>query len=473
MIRFAPIVFSLLAANALAQNDVVPVSYARDVRPILDAHCAGCHQPAKPRGGLDVTSIEQMLTGGDSGPALVPGDSTRSPLALTITAHDGKAPLMPQDRDPLHEQAVERIRRWIEQGASDDTPHDLIDRVNADHPPVYSTPPIVTALAYSPDGSILAVCGYHETLLFSPDSGALLSRLIGRAERIESIAFSPDGTRLAVAGGSPSRYGELQIWNVAKRELEHAESVTADSIRGVSWSPSGELVAFGCADRSVRAFDVKKKKLTLFNAAHDDFVLDTAFSKDGSHLVSVSRDRSMKLVKVETAQFIDNITSITPGQTKGGLMTVRRHPVDDLVLTGGADGVPRLYKIYREQKRQIGDDFNLVRAFESLGGRIGGVAFSPDGSRFAAVASSRSGGELRVHTVADGALVLSRSEAAPLYALAFRSDGSAIASAGRDGVVRVRDVASGELQLEFAALPVPAPPTPVIPTPSDDSIGSR
>ena len=45
----------------------------------------------------------------------------------------------------------------------------------------------------------------------------------------------------------------------------------------------------------------------------EDWVLATAFSTDDSHLVSVGRDRSMKLIKVATQQFIDNITSITPG----------------------------------------------------------------------------------------------------------------------------------------------------------------
>ena len=37
----------------------------------------------------------------------------------------------------------------------------------------------------------------------------------------------------------------------------------------------------------------------LYQSAHDDWVLDTVFSTDGSHLVTVSRDRSMKLILVE------------------------------------------------------------------------------------------------------------------------------------------------------------------------------
>ena len=77
---------------------------------------------------------------------------------------------------------------------------------------------------------------------------------------------------------------------------------------------------------------------------------------------------SMKLTIVATGQFVDNITSITPGALKGGLVDVIRHPTREEVLAVGADGEPRLYKIFREKARQIGDDFNLIRAYSKLAG---------------------------------------------------------------------------------------------------------
>ncbi len=72
---------------------------------------------------------------------------------------------------------------------------------------------------------------------------------------------------------------------------------------------------------------------------------------DGSYLVSVSRDRSMKLIEVATQRFVDNITSITPGALKGGLMCVDRHPRRDELLIGGADGEPKTYRMHRIKKR--------------------------------------------------------------------------------------------------------------------------
>ena len=96
----------------------------------------------------------------------------------------------------------------------------------------------------------------------------------------------------------------------------------------------------------------------------------TVFSVKGTHLVSVSRDRSMKLTEVATERLEDNICSITPGALKGGLQAVDRHPIKDELFIGGADGTPKLYQMFRTKARVIGDDFNNIRNFAPLPGRI-------------------------------------------------------------------------------------------------------
>ncbi|HCO22929.1 MAG TPA: hypothetical protein DIT97_07685, partial [Gimesia maris] len=78
---------------------------------------------------------------------------------------------------------------------------------NQEHPPTYSSPPVITSLAYSPDGKILAVAGFHEVILHAADGDQILARLIGKSQRIESVQFSPDGKSLAVTGGTPAERG--------------------------------------------------------------------------------------------------------------------------------------------------------------------------------------------------------------------------------------------------------------------------
>jgi mono/diheme cytochrome c family protein len=336
--RFLRPVLSALAMLALGllplraeppakAKEPAEVSYYRHIRPIFQQHCQGCHQPAKPQGSYVMTSYAYLLKAGDKGgPGIVPGQPEQSYVIHEITPQNGKPPTMPKGKEPLKPHDIDLITRWIRDGAKDDSPMSAREVVDADHPPVYDLPPVITGLDYSPDSSILAVTGYHEVLLHKADGSGLVGRLVGLSERTQSVAFSPDGKFLAVTGGDPGRFGEVQIWDVARRKLRLSLAVTFDTVYGASWSPDGSKVAFGCADNTLRAIESPGGKQVLFQGAHSDWVLYTVFSSDGLHLVSVSRDRSMKLTEVATQRFIDNITSITPGALKGGLITVARRP---------------------------------------------------------------------------------------------------------------------------------------------------
>jgi WD40 repeat protein/mono/diheme cytochrome c family protein len=462
---------SLFCSLASADEPAAPagpsaedVSYWKQVRPIFQVHCQGCHQPAKASGTYVMTSFDALLAGGESGePAIAPGDPEASYLVAQITPADGQA-AMPQEQPPLSEEQRELIARWIAQGAVDDTPESARGRYDAEHPPEYSAAPVVTAIAFSPNAQLLAVSGYHEVLLHDADKilqgqPSLVGRLIGMSERIESAAFSPDGTRLAVAGGSPGRLGELQLWDVDARELLLAVTASYDTCYGASWSPDGRLVALGCPDNTVRAYEAETGKQVLFNGAHNDWVLDTVFSVTASHLVTVSRDRSMKLIEVPTERFVDNITSITPGALKGGLHAVDRHPQRDELLIGGADGAPKIYRMFREKDRVIGDDFNLIRAFDAMPGRIFDVAFRADGERIVAGSSYNGAGHVHVFETESGQLTAKLHDIpSAIYAVAFSPDGQWIASGGFDGTVSLHNAQDGQLKVRFVPAPLPEPP---------------
>lgn len=456
-----------LRAEEPAADAPQPVSFYKEIRPILQDHCQGCHQPAKRSGGLLLTSFAEMQQGGDTQePAVVAGKPDESLLVRYITPRDGQPPLMPQDAEPLTAAQIDLIRRWIAEGAHDDTPQGAQDAVDMQHPPVYKLAPVITSLDFSPDDALLAVSGYHEVLLWRADGSGLEARLVGLSERIESAVFSPDGKYLAVTGGSPARFGEVQVWDVAERKLLLSHAVTYDTVYGASWSSDGKWIAFGCADNTVRAIEAATGKQVLYQGAHNDWVLDTVFSTDNSHLVSVSRDRSMKLTEVATERFVDNITSITPGALKGGLMSVDRHPTRDELLIGGSDGEPKIYQMYRTRARQIGDDFNRIERFKAqpLPGRIFSVCYSADGTRVAVGASNVGTGELRVLAEADGSLISRCDTLGPVYAVAFRQDGTLVAAGGFDGVVRLIDPNTGQVVKEFVPVPL-TPEEPVAATP--------
>ncbi len=452
------------------------VSYYRDIRPIFQQQCQGCHQPAKANGSYVMTDFAAMVKAGESGkPAIVPGKPDASYLIEEIRpGKDGKAE-MPKGRKALSQVELDLVTRWVQEGAADDTPASAkTAQIDPDHPPVYKAAPVVPAIAFSPDGTLLAVAGYHEVLLHKADGSEIVGRLVGLSERVQAIAFSPDGKWLAVAAGAPGRWGEVQIWNVEKQKLKLSTPVTFDTVYGISWSPDGSKIAIGCADNTVRALETDHGKQVLFMGTHSDWVLGTVFSQDGAHLASVSRDMSVKLTEVETQRFIDNVTSITPGALKGGLMAIDRRPmkekkmapvppdtpnakaqVYDELLVAGADGIPRLYKMHREQKRVIGDDANKInKEYAAMPGRISSVAFDADGKRFVAASSLDGKGEVRVYDVETAKHVQCEKITGPAYAVAFHPKKNLVASAGFDGKIWLHDAGTGKLVKEFLAVPI-------------------
>ena len=155
------------------------VSFAKSIRPIFQANCQGCHQPAKARGEYVMTSFASLLKGGDSGEkAVVAGHSAKSNLVKQITPVNGKAE-MPQGKKPLDASEIDLIKKWIDQGAIDDTPANARNKFDAEHPPIYTHAPIIPAIDYSPDGKLIAVAGFHEVLLIDTATTKLVGRLVG------------------------------------------------------------------------------------------------------------------------------------------------------------------------------------------------------------------------------------------------------------------------------------------------------
>ncbi|MEN9664606.1 MAG: hypothetical protein RLZZ326_969 [Planctomycetota bacterium] len=92
------------------------------IRPLLVARCQGCHATAtgKTSGGLALDSRQGWQTGGDSGPAIVPGDSDASLLLRAVQGADGVAAMPPEDAGPaLTPGEIDDLATWISSGAAD------------------------------------------------------------------------------------------------------------------------------------------------------------------------------------------------------------------------------------------------------------------------------------------------------------------------------------------------------------------
>jgi WD40 repeat protein/mono/diheme cytochrome c family protein len=432
---------ALAAAPLAASAQEKPVSYFKDVRPIFVSSCNACHKPEKTKGELDMTAHANLLKGGKHGAGVVPGDPKKSKLVEMIS---GPEPEMPDDGDPLKPEQVRLIERWVREGAIDDTPKAGTLKVET---PKYLAPPVVTTMAFSPDGSMLAVNGYHEVVLHKADGSGIVGRLIGEVPRVESLAFNADGSRLAVAGGAPAEFGQVQVWDPKTQKVDKVYQFSTDSLFGVSFAPDGKSVAFGGADKVVRRVNLEDGKVLLDFRAHADWVLGTAFTTDGKHLVTGGRDKAIKYVDLANQQFIDDVNN--PLEQ---VIAFARHPKEDQIAYGGDLGTPRMYKISDNQGRTAGRrDTNLTQTWERQPGPASAVAFSPDGERLAVGTT----GEVRVYGVKDPKRQLAMTGiAGPVFALTWSPDSKVLAAAGFDGKIRLFETTKGELVKEFSPVPL-------------------
>ncbi|MDA1230868.1 MAG: DUF1549 domain-containing protein, partial [Planctomycetota bacterium] len=92
------------------------IDYQTQVRHVFQERCFACHGALKQESGLRIDTAAEAISGGDSGPAIVPGDASSSTLFKRISAGD-LAERMPPQGEALKPAEIDAIRRWINEGA--------------------------------------------------------------------------------------------------------------------------------------------------------------------------------------------------------------------------------------------------------------------------------------------------------------------------------------------------------------------
>ena len=437
-----------VTGTAAAVESPSRVSYWKEVRPIFLRSCVSCHEPAKMKGKLDLTGHAALLKGGKGGPGVIPGQPDKSPV---IEQTRGDMPEMPEKGEPLGSDEVKLIARWIEQGAINDTPKGaslLATAPMPTAPPIYRTLPTIAAVAWS--GDVIAVAGYHEVLLHRADGSGIEARLPSPSPQITSVTFSRDGRLLLAAGGAPGLFGHLDVWNGDNHEHRLGLDVSGDTLFGGCFSPAGDRIGVGCADRTARVIDRAGGQESLRFESHSDWVLGTQFTPDGTQLITASRDKNLKLFPVASTQ-----PSLDVLEPQEPLSCVARHPTEGMVTVGSASGALNVYRVTdlkprTEQKK----DPNLVRSIERQPGPVNALAYSADG-QWLAVAST---GEVRIFSWSDGKRVaILGGHQGPVFGVAFSPDGTQICTAGYDGQLRVFNRGTQKLVKSWDAVPISKP----------------
>ncbi len=121
LIRAAAVVGVVVLAGCSKEPEELPVSFSKDVMPVLQKHCSECHLPGgvgEVASGLDLSSYESTMKGTKFGAIVRPGDSTSSTLSILTEGRADPSINMPHgDRPPLSKEETSIIAKWINQGA--------------------------------------------------------------------------------------------------------------------------------------------------------------------------------------------------------------------------------------------------------------------------------------------------------------------------------------------------------------------
>jgi WD40 repeat protein len=412
----AAVMLSLLASSARAADQ--PVSFVRDIAPILQANCISCHSQRLKDGELAVDTHASLLKGGESGAVVVPGKSKESPLATTLRETDDEL-RMPKETAALNEVQIRLLERWIDAGAASDAPSDFVIKPLVPALPVvvpnprhlvvqlaslgkdiecvfdYGPAAPATAVVFSPDGNLLAVGGYRTVMLWNLQTGKLERVLDGFDDRVYALSFAPGGKLLAAGGWLPGEPGETRIVEVGSGKVLRTLGEHRDSVYAVDISADGKWLATGGADGQVKVWQLADGKLAHSIKEHAGWIYALAFSPDSQFLASGSADKTVRTFKV-----------------------------------GG--------KWERVANYQQDQD-------------VWGLAFSPDGKQLAAAVGGPSDKAVHLRTRADGKETrVLKGHADIVLDTSWSHDGKWIASASGDKLARIFDAQSGALKFKLA-----------------------
>jgi WD40 repeat protein len=417
-----------------------PVTYEKDIEPILVNKCQYCHSGNLKEGKLDLASYDTLMNGGKRGKPILPGKSADS-LLVQLAGKTQKPTMPPKSEEPLTPEELALIKLWIDQGAKAPTGQRERPRVTIAGLPAGVTPvravavspdkgavaagrgnqihlydagsgthirtlldpglttpdrqpipaahlAIVEALAFSPDGKYLASGAFQEVILWDAQTGVLRKRISGFADRVVALAFSSDSKLLATGGGAPAEDGEIKVFDATTGnvvvEIKNGHS---DTVFGVCFSPDGTKLATCGADKFVKVFEIPAGKFIKSFEGHTHHVMDVGWKADGKLLASAGADNTVKVWDYEKGEQARTINAHGKQVTR-------------LLFVGGTSQVVTC----------SGDQ--TVR-FWNVDNGGGGITFS--GSKDY------------------------------LYAVGVSPDGKVVAAGGEEGVVRLYNGANGQL----------------------------
>ena len=283
-------------------------------------------------------------------------------------------------------------------------------------------------IAYSPDGTKLAVASALGIWIYDAQTGEELDLFPANRYAVGTIAFSLDGSMLA----SDSFDSTVDYWNVENRTVRLWDVKTGRQIRTftghgypiscLAFSPDGKKLASGSAGSDVYLWDVQSGRQLHRLWELGSWVTSVAFSPDGKTLAaSGSRDKNFYLWDVDTGYIVQRFIG-----HREGIGSVAFHPDGEIIASGSSDNTVRLWYVETGVQQS-----SFTRHADS----VYTVAFSPDGKT---LASGGADNDIWLINVFDGtSRGLLRGDTSSIRTIAFGPDRYTLASMSSNGTIRL------------------------------------
>jgi len=313
--------------------------------------------------------------------------------------------------------------------------------------PCCSAPPPVTALAYHPDGKLLAGGTYGEVVLIDPAKGEAIETLPGQTQRVTALAFTKKGDRLAVASGTPGKSGELRLYQVNENKATLETTLATahnDVIYALTFSPDGKLLASAGYDRVIKLWSPGTKNEPRLLADHSDTVYGLAFHPDGALLASAAADRAVKVWDVASGKRLFTLSDPTDW-----VYTIAWSPEGSRLAAGGIDKSIRIWEANAEGGKLVHSVFAHTQPVTRL-------VYTADGKTLYSISEGKNLKSWNTATMKE--IFVYPAQPETMLALALSPDQKQIALGFFDGKLKLLEADGGKTSAE----PLPAKPKPPV-----------
>ncbi len=342
----------------------------------------------------------------------------------------------------------------------------------------------ISSIAWKTDGEFIISGSSDNTVkLWSVKEGKLLYTFSGYPAAIETMALSPDGKFLATGNSD----NIIKIWNVRNTSLVKVFEKHSQIVSSLSYSPDGSFLASGSWDETVNIWDIDSREASITIKAGSGLIGAVCFSPDKKHVATGGSDNTIKLWDITTGEPVKSFegpdwsveaidfspdgkwmasagsnNTVTLWDVKrgeelecltgheGSVLSVSFGPEKKLLLSGSKDNTVKLWLLEGKKFFSRNITKKLVCNFEGHNGSVLSVCFSNKGDL---IASGGKDNIVNVWNIESGELLFTLSDhSANVTGLSFSLDDKFLYSGSRDGSIKIWTMEDRNLSYTLVAI---------------------